>query len=75
MESLQIGNPLTVSLAEAARALGFSTYQTRGLVADGRMPHFRVGNRIRIPRDILADWVAHQAGVSLAPNDETGTAG
>jgi len=53
---------LTVS--EAVKVLGVCERKVRGLIAEGKLPHFRVGRSVRIPWQPLKDWMV-----------STGTAG
>jgi excisionase family DNA binding protein len=44
------GDPLDMSVAEAARILGISRTLAYDLVASGQLPSFRMGGRLRVPR-------------------------
>jgi excisionase family DNA binding protein len=44
------GDPLDMSVAEAARILGISRTLAYDLVASGELPSFRMGGRMRVPR-------------------------
>jgi excisionase family DNA binding protein len=46
---------LTVS--EAVKVLGVCERKVRGLIADGELPHFRVGRSVRIPWIPLKEWM------------------
>ena len=52
---------LTLSVVEAARLLGISKNTAYDLVRNGRLPHVRLGSRIRIPRQSLTDWLDREA--------------
>jgi excisionase family DNA binding protein len=54
-------SPLTLSVPEAARALGISKNTAYTLIRTGRLPHVRLGTRIRIPHQALVDWLADEA--------------
>jgi len=47
------GDPLVMSVAEAARLLGISKTLAYDLVARGELPSLRLGGRVRIPRRAL----------------------
>ena len=61
--------PVVLTVSEAARLLRISRHLAYDLVAQGRLPHVRLGRRILIPRQGLELWVAREAGLplSLAP--------
>ena len=46
---------LTVN--EAVQVLGVCERKVRGLIADGELPHFRVGRSVRIPWIPLKEWM------------------
>ena len=46
---------LTVS--EAVKVLGVCERKVRGLIAEGKLPHFRVGRSVRIPWQPLKEWM------------------
>ncbi|MBT4584682.1 MAG: excisionase family DNA-binding protein [Phycisphaerae bacterium] len=46
---------LTVS--EAKKVLGVCERKVRGLIAEGKLPHFRVGRSVRIPWQPLKEWM------------------
>jgi len=46
---------LTVS--EAMKVLGVCERKVRGLIAEGELPHFRVGRSVRIPWLPLKEWM------------------
>ena len=46
---------LTVN--EAVKVLGVCERKVRGLIADGELPHFRVGRSVRIPWIPLKEWM------------------
>ena len=53
---------LTLTVAEAATRLGISRALAYELVAQGRLPHVRLGRRIVVPRralDAIVDVAAH----------------
>lgn len=53
--------PLLLTVPEAARLLGISRNLAHDLVAQGRLPHIRLGRRILIPRFGLEQWIAREA--------------
>jgi excisionase family DNA binding protein len=52
---------LTVS--EAAKVLRISRNLAYELVAQGRLPHVRLGRVIRVPRHALERWIALESGL------------
>jgi len=46
---------LTVS--EAVKLLGVCERKVRGLIADGKIPHYRIGRSVRIPWPALKQWL------------------
>lgn len=56
-------NSLTLSVREAAVALGVSRNKVYDLVAEGRIPHVRLGRLIKIPRHGLEVWLERQSGL------------
>ncbi|MFA5890410.1 MAG: helix-turn-helix domain-containing protein [Actinomycetota bacterium] len=51
---------LTLSVSEAAVALGLGRGLTYSLVREGRLPSVRLGSRILIPRAALESFLAAQ---------------
>ena len=51
--------PLAVSVAEAARAIGVSTHTLRRHIRAGKIPAVRVGRRILIRTQTVADLLRH----------------
>jgi len=56
---------LTLSVSEAAEELGICTKQCYALVHVAGFPAIRIGNRIRISRDGLREWVKTNEGNRL----------
>ena len=52
---------LTLSIAEAARALGVSRPTMYQIINRKDFPAFRLGGRVLISRELLAEWVKRQA--------------
>lgn len=52
---------LTMSVPEAAKALGIGKDTAYQLVYSGALPHVRLGSRIRIPTASLTEWLEQQA--------------
>ena len=59
---MQRSNPLLISVREAARLLGISRNLAYELIAEGRLPHIRLGRRVLVSRYGLEQWIAQQAG-------------
>jgi len=58
---------LLLTVLEAARLLRVSRNLAYELVAQGRLPHIRLGRRVLIPRRSLEVWLAQEAGVPVDP--------
>ena len=58
---------MAYSVAEAANALGISPWLVREQCRTGRLRHVRLGQRIVIPRDALAELLADPARDGVAP--------
>lgn len=52
---------LTLSIAEAARALGVSRQTMYQIINRADFPAFRLGSRVLISRELLAEWVKEQS--------------
>jgi len=66
MSSTEAGgrnDPLLLTVPEAATLLRISRNLCYELVAQGRLPHIRLGRRILIPRHGLEAWIEHDAGL------------
>jgi excisionase family DNA binding protein len=60
------GDPILLTVAEAAELLQISRDLAYELVARGELPHIRLGMAgrvIRVPRFGLEQWIAREAGV------------
>jgi len=56
--------PLTLTVSEVALALNLSkplVYNELNRKDSDRIPHFRIGRRIVIPKDSFLDWMAKKA--------------
>ena len=58
---------LLLIVREAAKLLRISPNLVYELVAQGRLPHIRLGRRILIPRHGLEQWIAQEAGLPEPP--------
>lgn len=56
-----------LTVAEAAGVLRISRNLAYDLIAQGRLPHVRLGRRILIPRHGLEQWIAREAGLPQSP--------
>lgn len=52
---------LTLSITEAAKALGVSRPTMYQIINREDFPAFRLGSRVLISRELLAEWVKRQA--------------
>jgi excisionase family DNA binding protein len=60
---------LTLTAQEAGRVLGVSANTVYRYALQNKLPHFRLGDRLLIPRRELESWIAEQARASVAyPN-------
>lgn len=55
---------LVLSVTEAAELLGVGRNHLYDMVADGQIPHIRLGRLIKIPRSSLESWLLEQAARS-----------
>ena len=58
---------LLLTVQEAAALLRISPNLAYELVAQGRLPHIRLGRVIRIPRHGLETWINEEAGLPEPP--------
>ena len=61
MKRLTPTQRLALSMVAAAMLLDVSERTVRRMVADGRLPHVRIGTSVRIPRVALERFLAEQA--------------
>lgn len=60
---------LLLTVTEAAQLLRISRNLAYELVAQGQLPHVRLGRVIRVPRHGLEQWIARQAGLPPDPQE------
>jgi len=53
--------PLTLTVIDAARALGISRTKTYAMARSGELPTLRIGRAVRVPIAELRAWVASQS--------------
>jgi len=58
---------LLLTVPEAAQLLRISRNLAYELIAQGELPHVRLGRVIRIPRHGLEHWIACRAGLPTSP--------
>ena len=56
--------PSLLTVTETARHLRISRNLCYELVAQGRLPHVRLGRRILVPRHALEQWLAKEAAIA-----------
>lgn len=61
------GDTLLLGVADAAKLLGISKGLAYDLIAEGRLPHVRLGRRVLVPRQGLEDWIARESQLSPDP--------
>ena len=59
--------PMLLTVAEAARLLRISRNLCYELIAQGRLPHLRLGRRILVPRYGLEQWIARESSLPNGP--------
>lgn len=62
--STDVEGPLLLTIAEAARLLGLSEWQVRGLGVDGTLPVSKVRGRWYVPAESVREYVATIAGTA-----------
>jgi excisionase family DNA binding protein len=62
----------TMTAKESAVYVGTSYWQFLSEIKAGRIPHFRIGNRILCRRETLDAWMAAQEAASVAREPEQG---
>ena len=58
---------LLLTVEQAAKLLQISRYLAYDLIAQGKLPHVRLGRIIRVPRHCLEQWIAREAGLPTPP--------
>ena len=57
MKKQDIEGGQCITVAEAVRYLGICERKVRGLIAEGKIPHYRIGRSVRIPWPELKEWL------------------
>ena len=58
---MQIENSrATLSVQETAQYLGLGRGKMYSLIKKGKIPYLKFGKSIRIPRNVLDDWIVSQ---------------
>lgn len=65
-DNAETAAPLTVSPERAAQMLDLGRTKVFALLADGDLPHMKVGRRTLIPVRALQDFVARRVGEQQA---------
>lgn len=60
---------LTMTVPEAAEALGISRDLAYDLIRRRRIPHVQYGRRVLVPREALKEHLEREAAASLLPPD------
>ncbi len=60
---------MLLTVEQVAELLQISRCLAYNLIAQGRLPHLRLGRIIRVPRHGLEQWIARQAGLPLPPSE------
>ena len=63
---------ITMTVEECAKALGISRNSAYNLVAEGRLPHLRLGRRLVIPR-VALDRLLKGVGSGVGETQEAAT--
>jgi excisionase family DNA binding protein len=61
------GEKLVYSVSEVAAVLGVGQTLIRSLVAEQRIPHARVGDRVLFPKAAIEAWLDAEAAASIKP--------
>lgn len=64
---MNYGDRLLLSVKDAAASLSIGRNLCYELIAQGHIPHVRLGRRILVPRAGLETWIARESGVDSAP--------
>lgn len=57
---------LTLSVEEAAQALGISRSHAWRMVNRGTLPSLRIGHRVLVPVPDLQEWIKHEASWEMS---------
>ncbi len=55
-------NSLLLNLAQASPVVGLTTWQLRGLIANGELPVVKVGRKLYVRRATLVRWCERMEG-------------
>lgn len=66
---------VTLSVAEAAKALGLSDRTITSMIAKGEIPVVRIGKRRLIPVDGLREWVASKTATPTDTGENSSSEG
>jgi excisionase family DNA binding protein len=61
---------LLVKVEEAANVLSVSRSQAYDMVRNGNLPYVRMGKLVRIPTDVLSEWVEKNTRIGEQKNAE-----
>ena len=53
----ELDSKYSLTVAEAAKVIAVCERKVRGLIAEGKIPHFRIGRSVRIPWRLLKEWI------------------
>lgn len=68
--------PLTLTVIDAARALGISRTKAYAMARSGELPTFRIGRAVRVPIAELRAWIASRSRMpreAAFPENHDGT--
>jgi excisionase family DNA binding protein len=68
MEKQEFEGKYGITIAEAVVAIGVCERKVRGLIAEGKIPHYRIGRSVRIPWPDLKAWL--RSGGTEGGNNE-----
>ncbi|MBT6268881.1 MAG: excisionase family DNA-binding protein [Phycisphaerae bacterium] len=72
MENQDFEGKYGITIAEAVVVIGVCERKVRGLIADGKIPHYRIGCSVRIPWPELKTWLRN-GGTEGGHNGGSGT--
>lgn len=62
----------TMTAKEAAGYMGISYWKFLEEIKAGRIPHFKIGNRVLCRREALDEWMKRQEAASVAREPDRG---
>jgi excisionase family DNA binding protein len=57
MKNEDFAGKYSLTVCETVKYIGICERKVRGLIAEGKIPYFRIGRSVRIPLDELETWL------------------